>query len=125
MNESKATSYLNGLVNEIDPSVRIWKISDRFNRGVPDVRYAGTLGSMYVEFKYIPKSPRRPINPKLSAHQKKWLREEYGVGTHIAVIVITEGGVQIYPDISWEKPKLNLVTKKEAAQWIVDQVSPR
>ena len=60
--------------------VHIWKINDQYAGGVPDAFYEGVNSDLWVEYKYIPKLPKRSTtkidltSPKmLSMNQQLWM----------------------------------------------------
>jgi len=58
------------------PGLRIWKIRDQYQGGVPDAFYCGGAGTLWIEYKYVPSFPVRlatPIKTILSELQIGWL----------------------------------------------------
>ena len=129
MNESGFTQGINRRVKNIDPTVRVWKIADRFTRDVPDARYSGHGGRLYIEYKWLRAFPKKaPVRPALTAGQRHWLDEEAARGVQVAVAVGAPEGVLLYPDLDWYKPipaENALITPRDLAQWIVKVVSPK
>ena len=61
--------------------VKVWKIKDDFQSGVPDAVYFGYEGRcLWVEYKYIKELPKRcktivKSKPEYKSTQKVWFRE--------------------------------------------------
>lgn len=122
MNESGYTRAMGDRVKRLDSTVRVWKISDRFTRAVPDTRYSGFGGRLYIEYKWLPALPKRaPVRPALSEGQKDWLREEHARGTPVAVVVGSPQGAVLYKGLDWEQPlpaEDCLLSNRDLAEWI-------
>lgn len=95
-------SFIRSVHRYISPEVYRWKINARFARGIPDAWYSGPAGDLWVEYKWLPQSPRRFV-PKLSANQRKWLRDRYQEGRRVAVIIGCPQGAMILTDRKWEQ----------------------
>lgn len=81
---------------------KIWKINDNFQGGVPDAYYLAEAGDLWVEYKYIPRLPKRGttlIVPDLSELQYGWLRDEQECGNMAWVAVGHPGGVWVTADL--------------------------
>jgi len=124
MIESGFTSAVNDLVRQLAPEVRIWKISDRFTRGIPDCRYSGPGGSLFIEFKWRKSLPRTAITPALRLNQQLWLEAEHQFNTRVAVVIGTPKQCLVFPGLEWKIPRNaeHAITRKEVAEWIVSQV---
>lgn len=102
----------------------MWKINARFARGVPDAWYSGDRGDLWIEYKWINKTPRS-FTPPLTALQKHWLKKRHDEGRNVSVIVGSPDGAVILPGSTWSKkqtPK-NWLTIKETAGWIIAQTA--
>jgi len=69
---------------------KIWKINDNFQGGVPDAFYLGDLDSLWVEYKYLPKLPKRDttlVVPDVSELQYDWLADLQACGKNAWVAV--------------------------------------
>jgi hypothetical protein len=119
MNEAGFTRAVNDLVKRISPEVRVWKISDRFTRGVPDCRYSGPTGSLFVEYKWS-KTLARNAKPALRTNQQLWLEAEHNYGTHVAVVLGTPEKCLIFDQLAWKNPSSaeHAVSRREVAEWI-------
>jgi len=124
MTEPGFTRAVNDLVKRLAPEIRIWKISDRFTRGVPDCRYSGPEGSLFIEFKWRKSLPRTAIVPELRLNQQLWLEAEHQYGTHVAVVIGTPKQCLIFDGLQWKTPRTaeHAITRQEVAAWIVSQV---
>lgn len=103
------------------------KNNNLYTSGIWDVWYSGDAADLWVEYKFIvlPKRDTTMIEPDLSALQIDWGRKRHDEGRNMAVIVgCKEGGV-ILRERDWENPistadfKLDLLSRKELAEWIV------
>lgn len=80
--------------------------------GVADCWYSGTVGDLWVEYKFLelPKKPTTIVDlcggssPALSALQQEWLRNRHHEGRSVGVIIGTRSGGIWRPGISWDKP---------------------
>lgn len=114
-------SFIKSIHSKINTKVFVWKISDKFQGGVPDAYYSGPTGYMYVEYKYQPKLPTKQetkVKINLSKLQRLWLARAKS-HNHLAYIALgSPAGVYITDDIT-EKDITNKklieesITKKE------------
>ena len=103
-----------------------WKVSDRFNAGVPDCWISGPKGDLWVEVKFVKQFPKRAtVRPDLSALQRKWLEDRHDEGRQVAVVVGSPEGVVIYPKLDWVSPVTReaAVSRKQLIAWILDIVA--
>jgi len=116
MHESTFTRAIN---KKLPTEIYVWKVNARYAPGVPDCWYSGPTGDLWIEWKYLPKMPKRH-KPKLSALQSKWLNSRYDEGRNVAVLVGSPEGVAIYEDKAWDDQKsiTQLYSRIEIAQWI-------
>lgn len=64
-----------------------------YRGGTPDVWYSGPRGDLWVEYKWIPRVPKRgTVVPELSALQLDWLTKRKAEGRNVMVIVGAPGG---------------------------------
>lgn len=123
MNEGGYIQKTNRSVKLLNSSIRIWKISDRFTRSVPDVRYSGPKARLYVEYKWVNSLPKHAtVKPNLSEGQKQWLRDEAALGVNVAVVVGSPEGAVLYKDLSWESPvpaQGHVIPHRSLAEYIV------
>jgi hypothetical protein len=102
--------YRNRIKKKLPTSIDVWSIHDSFTGGVPDVWYSGCDGDLWIEYKYFPRIPRKPIDltsgkqPKLSRLQQHWLNRKLTHGRSVCVVVgFPDGGV-ILIDGEWMEP---------------------
>lgn len=109
-------------------------MSNPYRGGTADDWYDGPAGDLWVEYKYSETIPKlldlrtQTTSPKLSKLQQRWLEARHVNGRNVAVIVgFKEGGV-IMRNSEWleewtrEDLQARLKTRKEIAQWIMEQV---
>lgn len=91
------TSYIRKVHKKIPSNVYRWKIKDDYAGGVPDAWYCSDFGQLFVEYKYIPKLPKRDttlVRAALSELQFLWLTARSDESVSVGVVVGTpEGGV--------------------------------
>lgn len=112
------------------------KNSNDYNGGIADVWYSGTKGDMWVEYKFLPRTPQRGIvhlckpnvkAPDLSVLQQNWLRERHEEGRTVYVVVGCPDGGVIMNRWQWEEPWTAefftncLLTRKDLSNWIMGQ----
>lgn len=131
MRESTYTASVGRL---LPPSVYALKLSLPYTAGVPDSWYSGREGDLWIEWKYLKSIPREldligNKNPIITQLQQKWLRDRYDEGRQVGVVVGTEKGAVVYPDLDWEVPmcrqefESRLWTKRQVAAWITYRVT--
>lgn len=116
--------FVKSFHKRLDPQIKIWKIYDPYQGGVPDALLFGLNGlATFVEYKYVRSFPKRGntiIKPALSAQQSLWLTDKIDRGLLAVVILGSEDGVVIFraPD-EWDlgiaKSQAEILTPKEAA----------
>jgi len=56
--ESRFIQKIHRQLKKLEPAVFIWKTSERFSKGIPDVIYIGPSGIiLWVEYKVFPNTP--------------------------------------------------------------------
>lgn len=106
------------------------KLSLPYTAGVPDNWYSGRGGDLWVEYKYLKSIPREVDlvgnkTPVITLLQQKWLRDRFGEGRQVAVIVGCPGGGVVFPNLDWQDllPRDEFVsriwTHQQVADWIV------
>lgn len=105
-------------------SVYKWKITDRYTAGVPDTWYSGCTCDLWIEWKYLKKTPKKHT-ANLSALQKDWLNSRYKEGRNVAVIIGSPNGGIILRDLAWNSQAMFSEPLKpvEIAHWITVQVT--
>ncbi len=124
---SKPESNYIKRIHRLIPTVYAEKMHNMYRGGTADVFYSGMLGSLWVEYKFLPKIPSRPsteILPDLSERQRKWLGDRFNDGRLVAVVVGTPEGGVLYRDCSWNTPITTtafrelLLPNSDIAGWI-------
>jgi hypothetical protein len=128
MHESQ---YISNVHKRLDPSIYRLKVQTLMNNGVPDAYYSTTPNDMWIEYKYIPKLPKRPttyIKPKLSDLQLDWLTERRKEGRRVLVVIGSPAGAAILEDsnewISGVTSDRFSYNYKELANYIREQLCP-
>jgi len=106
-------------------TMEVWKIADRFHRGIADAYYGGTETDLWVEWKSQTMNKITPTRPKLSSLQNAWLKKQYDLGRNVWVIMLTDQQHHIMNSPSqWERgiPPWTEGYKKypDVAQAIID-----
>ena len=99
------------------------KMNNPYRGGTPDFFYSGNKADKWVEYKWLPRTPRSSFVPALSSLQIKWLRERHGEGRNVAVIVGSPTGVMILKALEWESPVVPdfSLSRPQAADWIMKE----
>lgn len=120
-------SFIKSFHKKLDPSIKIWKIYDPYQGGVPDALMFGSAGQMlFVEYKYVKALPKRNttiIKPALSAQQSEWLKDKTARNINVLVVLGTQDGVVLFhAPYEWDngipRSKAVVITPKEAARTI-------
>jgi len=104
--------YIKSVHRQLPRSTYKWKINDPYAGGVADAFYSDDGGVLFVEYKYVPKIPKREstvIVPKLSPNQQLWLAERHNQQVPVAVVLGTPEGSICFTEQSWEQG----ISKKE------------
>lgn len=127
------TRFITSISGLLAPAVYRLKLNLPYTGGVADCRYEGNAGSIWAEYKYLPRVPPqvnliKGNNPILTRLQNEWLKERWHnhvPGQQVVVIVgHPGGGVILDHPASWEHefPREEFLsmtaTKKEIAAWI-------
>lgn len=141
MNEADFTSRVHSKIPA--DKVKVWKIKDDFQGGVPDAMYLSKHNPnglvqpvVFIEYKYLKTLPTREktyIIPALSELQKEWLRTASISGSKTFVIVgypdkPGSKGVVFYTSEEWEAGitlaefKSRVMSYTDLADFIVSQV---
>jgi len=114
--------FIRAVHRRLPPSVYALKLAVRFVRGIPDCWYSSTGGDLWVEYKYRPRTPRRTFDPRVSAHQQRWMTDRLQEGRRIALVIGTPDGALVLTDGAWAtkaQPPSTWLTTTEVALWIV------
>lgn len=104
--------------------LHVWKINARYVRGVPDAWYSGPAGDVWVEYKYLQRTPTKRFTPDVTALQSKWLSHRHEEGRNVAVVVGCPAGAVILTDHEWTGQVATpdaWKTPQEVAEWIKTQ----
>lgn len=108
------------------------KNNNQYVGGIADVWYSGLGGDLWVEYKYLPRTPSRAaVKPLtlLSALQAAWLKDRFKEGRNVAVVIGCPDGGVVLTRLAWENeiPAKDFVTllrsKKELAEFVLEQVA--
>lgn len=115
MNEADFTSRVHSKIPA--DKIKVWKIKDDFQGGVPDAMYLSRYNPnglvqpvVFIEYKYLKMLPKREktnIIPALSELQKVWLRTAL-IGNSKAFVIVGypdkpgSKGVVFYTPEEWE-----------------------
>lgn len=102
MNEHGFVRKVHKKLREAKRLRKIWKINDNFQGGVPDAYYLAEKDDLWIEYKYLPKLPKRSttlIVPDLSELQHRWLRDEQECGNNAWVVMGHPEGVWVTSDL--------------------------
>ena len=126
MSTKPETTFYTSVHKHLPTELYRMKTHNPFIGGVPDMWYSGQTGDLWVEYKFImlPKRDTTVIRPDLSGLQSDWLRERYGEGRNVAVIVGCKDGGVVMPGRIWEHNitvkyfKEIIQSRKDIADWI-------
>lgn len=131
MSTKPETTFTTSVHRAFKPGARPYfeKMYNPLRGGTPDVFYSGSVGDLWVEYKFIPRIPiTAKILPDLSPLQARWLNNRYDEGRNVAVIVGSPDGGVIFRDKDWLVPiapevfKMALKDRATLANWIAIQV---
>lgn len=92
-------------VHQYLPKTYHEKMANPWRSGTADVWYSGVLGDMWVEYKYVPKIPKRTaILPELSPRQLQWLNDRDAEGRRVAVVLGHPDGGVVYEPGNFDRP---------------------
>lgn len=121
-------NFISGVHKHLPPAIYRMKTNNPYVAGIPDCYYSGNGGSLWIEYKFIPKLPARvPVKIELSALQRQWLDGRNAEGRNVAVVVGSPEGAVIFrvenldAVLSATNFRQLMSTKKEVAEWIINQ----
>lgn len=99
MSRKPESGFIARVHNHLQKSVWREKMYNPYRSGTPDVWYSGKVNDLWVEYKYIPRLPKKtttiiPIN--LSALQEQWIKNRSEEGRNVWVIVGCPQGGSVY-----------------------------
>lgn len=125
---SKPENTFRGSVHKYLPKALYHvKMNNGYVAGIPDDWYSGNRGDLWVEYKFLPKTPlRADVSPTklLTTLQVLWLNARYEEGRSVAVVIGCPDGGVIMRDQEWMwdyTPQMfrdRLVPRQAIAQWI-------
>jgi hypothetical protein len=114
-------------VHRLLPQVYHEKMHNPYRGGTFDVWYSGKAKDLWIEYKWIPRTPvRAQVIPALEPLQLKWGRERYEEGRDVFVVVGCPDGGVLFQRKAWEEGvsaeefRRTLLTKFALAKWIFD-----
>ncbi len=112
------------------------KMNNPFRSGTADGWYSGRAGDLWVEYKYLERTPKRasvwPANPNeqlLSRLQVEWLNERYEEGRNVAVVVGCPDGGVVFTHREWDEEMVAnhfvslLRSEVQIAEWVFSQTA--
>lgn len=117
-------SFVKSFHKRLHDDIKIWKIYDPYQGGVPDALLFGRNGlACFCEYKYVRLLPKRNttlIKPALSAQQSLWLNDKISRGLLARVILGSEDGVVVFrTPAEWDRgltrQRAEILNLKEAA----------
>ncbi len=105
------------------------KMNNPYSSGTPDDWYSGNKADLWVEYKFLPRTPQTAIVKPfelLSKLQLDWIEGRYSEGRTVAVVIGCPDGGIILRDQEWlweytsQMFRDRLLPRKVIAQWITD-----
>ena len=121
------STFTRSVVKYLPTTVYHMKNNNPYVGGIPDLWFSGDRGDLWVEMKFLPKTPLRAIvkpSTLLSELQLRWLDGRYKEGRTVGVVVGCPDGGIILRDQEWlweytsEMFRDRLLPRKSIAQWI-------
>lgn len=132
MTARKPESTFSSSINKRLPiGLHYEKMNNPYRGGTADFWYSGNKADLWVEYKWIPKVPKKEyslisgINPSLSKLQQQWLSNRYNEGRHVVVILGTPDGAIILDSLTWMNTIdfSKLIDRESVAKWIVRETT--
>lgn len=139
MSQKPETVFTNSVNRHLPPrpvGPYYMKNSNDYNGGIADSWYSGTAKDLWVEYKFLPRTPQRGIvwlckpdvkKPLLSVLQQNWLKDRHDEGRNVAVIIGCPDGGVLLRNKDWRNAiqavdfRAMLMSRKELAQWIMGE----
>ena len=127
--ETRFTAKVN---SKLPATVYHMKNSNPYTGGIPDVWYSGPKADLWVEYKFLEKTPQRAVTDPLkllTPLQAKWLNDRAGEGRNVAVIIGCPTGGVVLTNHEWKDEltaqEFNSLIKSNAdlAEWVAKQVT--
>jgi hypothetical protein len=103
------------------------KMSNPYRGGTPDVYYEGDKSTLWVEYKWYPRTPKKLSTfENLSPLQTLWVKRAYSNGVNVAVIAGSPAGAMIITEFSTDT-EFPFVPQSETAvsHWLWAQVTEK
>lgn len=128
MSTKPETTFCAAINRKLPVAVYRMKNHNPYVGGIPDWWYSGPAGDLWVEAKWLPRTPARaPAKIDLSALQVAWLNARLAEGRNVAVMVGCPDGVCLLRDGRWNEPipaerfRSSLITRDDMAGFILEQ----
>ena len=122
------TTFVVGVHKHLPRTLHREKMNNPYRGGTADQWYSGSTGDLWIEYKFLPRTPQRGVvRPDVSLLQKKWLRGRYEEGRNVCVIVGCPAGGVILRDLEWEDGLpctefgARIQSRADLANWIETQ----
>lgn len=92
-----------------------------YSNGTPDKYYEGPGGCLWIEYKWLPKTPPQcvALDDLLTPLQQRWLRRAHGHGVPVRVVIgCPTGAAVVEAYLDYAAPSAFHWTKEELAEWI-------
>lgn len=126
------TRYTKKITDKLPKNIYHMKNSNPYTGGIPDLWISGPRADLWIEMKYLEKTPVRAVTDPLkllSALQAKWLNDRASEGRKVAVIIGCPIGGIVLTDYEWKDEltaqEFNSLIKSNAdlAEWVAKQVT--
>lgn len=132
MSRKPETEAINRVNRHIRKEVHIEKTNNPFRSGTADCWYSGDQGDLWIEYKYLMRTPStKIIIPELTYRQHQWLYERWREGRNVAVVVMCPDGGVVLRAGEWMQPltaqefRDRIESAESIALWIKSQTGVR
>lgn len=131
MSQKPETKFYSAIHRKIPKAVYRMKNNNPYLGGVPDCYYSGNIADMWIEYKWLPRVPKRgSVAPTklLSDLQIDWLRGRHKEGRSVAVVIGCPTGGVVLDGLTWEKELsasefvARVQSQAQLAEWITTRV---
>lgn len=102
---SKPENLCRTAINKlVPPHIHREKMGNPFSAGTADQWYSAMPYDLWIEYKFLPRPPKRSFKLQLSELQRLWLRNRYNEGRAVGVILCFPGkqGCWMFFNTEWE-----------------------
>ena len=108
------------------------KMNNPYLAGTADSWYSGNKADLWIEFKWLPKTPiRATVDPTklLSALQVEWLNDRCAEGRNVYVVIGCPDGCVLLENFAWKEVyaanafRSLLRSKETLAHWIIEKTT--